>query len=179
MTLWRDVAGDVDLRRQLILTIEDFRKGGTAPTDVTVGSSPEIPAFRFDATDELISLLQVCPFNWDKGDIDIILIWGLVAAQSDGDQLSVTMDYTAPRLRSTGGGVAKASTQATNDLTVTTAEGLAVGDLYDQVFTLDALDATNPLANAFGIDLDIHLTNLNGVAAADFMGACINFTSLY
>jgi hypothetical protein len=179
MVAFNDVAGDTALRRQIILTANQFRKGVTAPSDVTIGSTPTIPAQQFAATNELVSLFQAMPFNWDKGDVDLVLIWSLAAVETNGDQLSTTLDYTAPIALSTGNGLAKTSTQLTNDLTVTTANGLAIGDVYSQTFTLSAADGDNPLANAIGIAIEIHLTNTVGVALVDLIGACISYAATH
>ncbi len=179
MALFGDVLSNTELTRQIILTANQFRKGATAPTDVTIGTTPTVPALRFAATNELVSLFEVMPLNWDQGDVEIILIWSLAAGEIDADQLSVTVDYTAPIDLSTGNGIAKTSTQLTDDLLVSTANGLAAGDIYSQTFTLLAADATNPLANAVGFALELHLTNLVGVASADLIGACINYTATH
>lgn len=175
MTQFGDVRSDTELRRQLVLTEDQFRKGVTAPADVTIGATPTIQALRFSAIDELISLFQVMPFNWDRGDIDLMFAWSLVSAQTDGDQLSSTVDYVALIELSTGSGIAKTSTQLTNDITVTTDNGLAIGDIYTQTFTLLAANGTNPLAAALGIGIEFHLTNIVGVASADLIGACIDY----
>ena len=41
---------------------------------------------------------------------------------------------------------------------------LAIGDIYTMDLTVLAADATNPLASAIGLALEIHLTNVTGVA---------------
>lgn len=179
MALFGNVLTSTDLTRQIVLVIDQFRKGATAPADVTIGTTPTIPALRFSATNELISLYQVMPFNWDQGDIEVILIWSLVSTEINADAISTTLDYVAPIVLSTGNGLGKTSTQLTDNRAVTTGEGLAIGDLYSQIFTLLAADATNPLANAQGIGLELHLTNLTGVASVDLVGACINFTATH
>jgi len=165
-----------NIDRQIILSIEQFRKGATAPSDVTIGTTPTIPALRFAATNELLSLFEVMPLNWDNTQrVEVILIWSLVSTEINGDAISMTMDYTAPQTLTTGAGIAKTSTQLTDDRAVTTGEGLAIGDLYSQVFTLAAGDATNPLTSADTIAMEIHLTNLTGIASIDLVGACINY----
>ncbi len=180
MTLFGEVISNTLLDRQIILTGNQFRKGVTAPTDVTIGTTPTIDALRFAATNELASVFEVLPFNIDLTEnLEIILIWSLANVQINNDTLDVTMDYTAPILNSTANGIAKASTQLTATTTVTTGNGLAVGDMYSQLFTLLAGDATNPLANAAGIATEIHLTNITGVVAADLVAACINYKALF
>jgi len=180
VTLFGEVISNTLLDRQIIINGEQFRKGVTAPTDVTIGTTPTIDALRFDAVAELASTFEVLPFNIDPTeDIELNLIWSLANIQINNDTLDMTMDYTAPILLSTANGIAKASTQLTATTTVTTANGLAVGDLYSMLFTMLAGDATNPLANAVGLAMEIHLTNVTGVLAADLVAACINYKALY
>jgi len=180
MTLFGEVISNTLLDRQIILTGEQFRKGVTAPTDVTIGTSPTIQAQRFDAVAELASTLEVLPFNIDlTEDIELILIWSLANIQINNDTLNVTLDYTAPILNSTANGIAKASTQLLGVTTVTTGNGLAVGDLYSMLFTMLAGDGTNPLANAAALAMEIHLTNVTGVIAADLVTGCLNYKALY
>lgn len=181
MTLFGEIPSDKDLERAITLNLVNFRKGATAPADVTIGTSPVVPALRFSAVNQLLSLSQPMPItNWNRGvDIDILLIWSLVNAQVNNDQLSVTMDYNAWQTQATGQGASKTSTQLTNNLSVITAEGLAIEDLYAQQFTLATGDATNPLTNADGVAFEIHLTNLTGVAAADLMCACIHYNAAH
>lgn len=180
MTLFGEVISNTLLDRQIILTGNQFRKGATAPTDVTIGTTPTIAAQRFAATNELASIFDVLPFNIDlTQDLELILIWSLVSVQINNDTLNVTLDYTAPIINTTAAGIAKASTQLLGVTTVTTGNGLAVGDMYSMLFTLLAADATNPLANAAGIAAEIHLTNTTGVASADLVAACLNYKALY
>lgn len=179
MTLFGDVASSQILRRQQVLTGNQFRKGVTAPSDVTIGTTPTINALRFAATNELVSVYEIFEFAYDGLNMNIILIFSLVAGQVNNDVLSGTLDYTASILNSTGSGIGKASTSINATKTVTTANGLAAGDLYSLVFPLLAADATNPLTSANGIALEFHLTNLTGVASADLVGGCLDYGVLF
>lgn len=180
MTRHGDVPSDTLLQRQIILTGDQFRNGVTAPTAETVGTTPTIPVLRFDAIAELVSIFEAMPFNWDKTvDVQLVLIWSLVNAQSNGETLDVTMDYTAPQDNATGEGIAKTSTQVTGQVTVTTANGLAVGDLYTMTINLDRNDGDNPFSSADFMAMEFHLTNLTGVAAAHLVSGCINWRALH
>lgn len=171
-----EVLSSQALSEQIIITGEQFRNGVTAPTGVTIGTTPTVDALQFAATNELVSTFFVLPFNMDRTiDPDLVLVWSLAANETNADELSITLDYTAPIDLSTGSGIAKASTQLTNNLPVTTANGLAIGDIYTQTFTFAAADATNPLANAIGIAIEFHLTNLVGVAVIDLVGAYLGY----
>jgi hypothetical protein len=164
--------------REIALQIDQFRKGATAPTDVTIGTTPTIPAFRLSRTTELISIYQIMPLNWDTTrDVSFLPIWSLVNPQVAGDQISVTMDYVATQVENPGSGIAKTSTQVTQNITLSDAQGVGVGDLYNGSIPILAADPTNPLANATHIGLEFHLTNLIGVAEIDFVGACITYTA--
>ena len=164
------------LSEQIIITANQFRNGAVAPSDVTIGATPTVDALQFSATNQLVSTFFPLPFNMDRTiDPALVLIWSLSAVENNADTLDVTLDYTAPIDLSTGSGIAKASTQLTDALTVTTANGLAIGDIYSQSFSFAVGDATNPLASAIGLAVEFHLTNITGVGEADLIGACLAY----
>ena len=175
-----DVTGNTTLTRSIHLSGEQFRVGGTAPTSVTIGTSPEIPAHHFDATAELVSLYSALPQNIDRTkDVILRLHFSLSATETDADTLDFTCDYTAPLANSTGNGIAKTSTQVTGQTTVTTANGLAIGDMYTMDITFPFADATNPLASAIGLVFELHLTNLTGVAEIDLVDGDLIYEALH
>ena len=164
MSNFGQVASNQALTRQLHLSGQQFRKGATAPTDVSIGTTPTIGALLFDATAELASLYHSIPVDADlTQDITLRLQFSLANVQLNGDTCDFTCDYTAVTT-TTAEGVAKASTQVTGSFTCVTGR-LAVGDIYTMDLTFSAGDATNPLASAIGIAFEIHLTNVTGVAA--------------
>lgn len=176
MTAFGGVISSVVLSDQILITAEQFRNGAVAPTGVTIGTTPTVDALQFAATTELVSTFFALPFNMDRTiDPQLILIWSLAATETNADTLDVTLDYTAPIDLSTGDGIAKASTQLTDAVTVTTANGLAIGDIYSQTFSFANADATNPLANAIGLAVQFHLTNTTGVGVIDLIGACLGY----
>ncbi len=168
--------------RSIILTIDDYRKGATGPSDATVGSTPTIPVLLFNATNELLSLHTVMPINWDKGaDCSIDFVWSLSSNETNDDVLSITVDYVAVRKNTTGAGIAKTSTQLTPTLTLTTANGLAIGDIYTMSATLSASDSDNGFSfgdNTTGFCFEFHLTNTTAVADIHFVGGCVNYKIL-
>jgi hypothetical protein len=164
MSNFGEVASNQALTRQLHLSGTQFRKGATAPTDATIGTTPTVPALLFDATNELASLYHSLPVDADlTQDIILRLQFSLVNVQVNNDTCDFTCDYTAVTT-TTAEGVAKASTQVTGQFTAVTGR-LAIGDLYTMDITFQAGDATNPLASAIGIAFELHLTNVTGVAA--------------
>lgn len=180
MAAFGEVASNQALDRTLTFFGENFRKGVTAPTDVTIGTTPTIAAIQFAATNELASVFVAWPIDMDRTvDVDLILVCSLAAVETNGDTLDFTMDYTAPVALATGSGVAKTSTQITAQTTVTTANGLAIGDIYTITFTLAAADATNPLASSIGVAMEIHLTNTTGVGTIDIVGADLTYRAQY
>ena len=176
MTAFGGVLSSQVLSEQIIITAEQFRVGGTAPGAVTIGTTPTVDALQFSATNQLVSTFFPLPFNMDRTiDPALVLIWSLAATETNADELSITLDYTAPIDLSTGDGIAKASTQLTNNLPVTTANGLAIGDIYSQTIPFAVGDATNPLASAIGLAIEFHLTNTVGVGIIDLIGACLGY----
>ncbi len=171
------------LTRSVILTIDDFRKGVTAATDTTIGTTPTIASLQHNATNEITSCHVVMPADWDKTvDISFDLVFSLRATEDNNDVLSVTVDYTTILKNTTGSGAGRTSTQLTPTVTVTTANGLAVGDVYTMSATLDKDDASNAysgVANAIGFCFEFHLTNITGVADIDCISGCVNYEALY
>lgn len=169
--------------RSVVLTLDDYRKGVTAPTDATVGSTPTIPVLLFNATNELLSLHTVMPIDWDKSkDCSVDFVWSLSSNESNNDVLSVTIDYVAVKKNTTGAGIAKTSTALTPTTTVTTANGLAIGDIYTMSAILAQDDSNNGFAagdDTTGFCLEFHLTNTTGVADIHFVGGCINYSPKY
>jgi len=180
MTTAGAVVSSTALTRSLHLAGDQFRRGATAPTDVTIGTTPTISALRFAATNELASVYASLPTNIDLSQpITLRLQWSLASVEVNADALDLTCDYTRAVANSTGNGVGKASTQITGQVTVTTANGLAIGDVYLMDLTFAVADATNPLANAVGLAIEIHLTNTTGVASADLLDADLIYEALY
>lgn len=172
------ISSDTVPTRSLHLSGDQFRKGATAPTDVTLGTTPTVTALRFAATNELVSLYHSLPTDLDVAhDIILRLQWSLVDAETNGDTLDVTCDYVAVT-ETTAEGVAKASTQIAGQFTAVTGR-LAAGDLYTMDLTLPFGDATNPLANAIAIAAEIHLTNITGVVRADLLDGDFIYEALY
>ncbi len=170
--------------RSVILTIDDYRKGSTGPSDVIggIGTTPTIPALLFNATGELLSTHTVMPVDWDKGqNCSIDWVWSLSANESNNDVLSITCDYVAIKKETTGAGIAKTSTQLTPTTTVTTANGLAIGDIYTMSATLDKDDTNNGFNvgdKTTGLCFEFHLTNTTGVGEAHFISGCINYIAI-
>jgi hypothetical protein len=167
--------------RELVLELSAFRKGVTAPTDSTLGTTPTVPTLLFDATNELLSLGTVMPFGWDKGaNVEFITIWALAATQLDLDALDVTVDYIAFDKETTGAGLLRTSTQLLGSTAVTADKGLAIGDIYtvSSPFAFD--DANNPFNPlTIGFAAEIHLTNVAEVASAHLVAACISYRALF
>ncbi len=176
MTAFGGVISSQVLSEQIIITAEQFRVGATAPGSVTIGATPTVDALQFSATNQLVSTFFPLPFNMDRTiDPALVLIWSLAAVEVNNDTLDLTLDYTAPIDLVTASGIAKASTQLTDALTVTTANGLAIGDIYSQSISFAVGDATNPLASAIGLAIEFHLTNVTGVGTVDLIGACLGY----
>ena len=174
---WRVMSTYGHLERALHLSGDQFRKGATAPTDVTIGTTPTIPALLFNATNELASLYHSLPADADlTQDIILRLQFSLSSIEVNLDTCDFTCDYTAVTLV-TAEGIAKASTSVTGQFTAVTGR-LAVGDLYEMDITFTAGDATNPLATAIGIAFEIHMTNVTGVADIHLIDGDFIYTAL-
>ena len=180
MRLHRDTTGDTVLTRHLPLTGTNWRQGVTAPTEVTIGTTPTVRALLFDAIAELLGTTFQMPDDWDTGtDPVLILKWSLTQIETDLDVASWSCDYTVSRENSTGNGPGRASSTATGTTTVTTANGLADGDEYTTEITLDRADATNPIAADNSVHPEIHLTNVSGVGAVHLTDAYLRYEATH
>jgi hypothetical protein len=180
MSNFGDVTGDTTLTRSIHISGNQFRNGAAAPTDVIIGTSPEIPALHFDATGELVSAYVSLPPNMDRTkDLILRLHFSLSATETDADTLDFTCDYTAPLANSTGDGIERTSTQVTGQTTVTTANGLAIGDMYTMDITFPFGDATNPLASAIALAFELHLTNVTEVGEIDLVDGLLIYEALH
>ena len=188
----RDVDGDIKSifrfiqikrTRSIVLTADDFRAGATPPTDTTIGTTPTMAADQYNATGELSSIYIHMPKDWDKdSDCTFDLAVSLRANETTADELSWTLDYVAAKKNTTAAGLAKTSSSTTNATTVTTANGLATGDMYVSSFTLSKTDTNNGFGfgdKVIGFGLEFHLTNVTEVADIDVVGGALNYTSLY
>lgn len=175
------VSSDTTIERTMPLTANQFRQGATAPTEVTVGTTPTIPALLMDAVNELLTVGIERPPDWEVGtDITFDIFFELVVGETNGDTLDITYDHIVAQIGSTGGGSGKTSTQTTAQVTVTTAEGLAAGDRYTIECILLAADADNPLdANFQQAHVEFHLTNVTGVGAIHITGGRVRYEGAY
>jgi hypothetical protein len=179
MSRFGEVPSQDALERSIIQSAINFRKGATAPTDATVAgsSTPTVPALLFDAVGELVNVHVMLPFEMDRTvNPRLVLTVALVNGQSNGQTLDFTCNYVAVRENDTGNGPAKTSSQVLGQTTVTTGNGLAVGDVYTLEFTFDVADANNPInAGTTAVLLELGLTNVTGVAAIHVLAACFAF----
>ena len=181
MSLFGDVGANQPLIRVVSFSAGDIGRGVTAPTESTIGTSPAVPALLFDAVAETGVVVTRFRPDMDLGaDMTLRILFALVNGQIDTDQLDLTIDYTVFR---TGGGNGpdKASTQLLPTLQVTTANGLAVADVYSIAATIAFDDATNPLnaADAVGISIEVHLTNVTEVAAIHVLDGDLEYNALF
>ena len=176
MTAFGAVPSEQPLSDQLIIGINNFRKGVTAPADGTLGTTPTVPTILFAGVLERLAAGALMPFDWDRTvDVDLVLVWALAVAEVNLETLDVVVDYTVPTLQG-GAGPNKASTQVTGQITAVTGR-LAIGDTYQMTIPLARADATNPYtaADALGFAFEFGLTNVTGVATAHFLGGCIAY----
>ena len=153
--------GTITSRSQHI-GLTEVRKGVTAPTDTTIGTSPAVAGLLFDAVNEVYQVQFMIPDDWDGvHDAILDLYVALNAAETAGDTIAFTGDYVAASFGADA--VSKTSTQLL--VTETVLVGCAgVGCLYKIIFTFDHADSDNPLAVEDIVIIDIHRTNVTNVA---------------
>ena len=181
MTTLGAVVSNTTLSRQLILNVNDFRFGVTSPTSSTLGTTPTVPTLLFANTNELLTVGEIMPLNWDRTvDVDLIMFWALAVGETNLDTLDITYDYVVPLNNTGGAGPDKASTGATGQFTAVTGR-LAVADIYSMTTTFNRADATNPYtsSDAIGFAIEVHMTNTTGVGSAHFLGGCLSYEALH
>ena len=175
-----DVSSTQTLTRQVSIAGSAFIGGATPPTGATIGSTPTVPALLFDAVAETATLTIELPPDMDLTvDPTLEIVCALVSTETNNDVLSWSYDYVAVQKEVTGKGPVQTSTTATSTTTVTTANGLAIGDVYGAQLVIDASDATNPLSAAELIVVEIHLTNITGVASIHVIAGHLHYTAKY
>jgi len=182
MALFGAVNTSTSLSRVIIISGSDFRNGVTAPTDVTIGTTPTVPAKRFDAVAELATANIAMPFDFDPADVQLILIQSLLNIQINGDAVDWTCNYIAVDNPSAAAHelFTKTSTSATGSTTINTTNGLAVATQYTTSINLDVADGSNPLsADTISLSVEIGLSNLVGVTGINLVAACLAYTAKY
>ena len=167
--------------RDVSFNVANIGKGATAPTEVTIGTTPTVSALRFDAINETATIAVSLRADMDlTKDFTLRIQFALANAQGNGDQLDVKVDYVVWRTGATGNGPGKTSTRVTQSLQVTTAEGLAVNDVYAINLTIPFDDLDNPLnaEGAAGIACEFSLGNVTGVAAILALDAALEYAEL-
>jgi len=166
------------LNRQLVITGSQFRKGASAPTDATIGSTPTTGVLLFDATGELVSVSIPIPFDMDLAvNPTLVLFISLSATETNADTLDLTMDYSAVNATQL---YTKTSTQITSQTTVTTGNGLAIATSYTNTFTFNVADATNPIgATTNTLQVEFHLTNTTGVGEFHLVSGRLAYQSTH
>lgn len=175
--------GEVDTRtvldKQIIIPINNFRRGVTAPSNGVIGVSPTVPVLRFSNTNELASFFMFMPVDWNQSNIKLVLMFALVNAQINGDTLDMACDYVGTLANATGKGVTKLSTTVAGQTICSTIGGLAIGDTYTIEFSQPASDVNNPLVDAIGVGFEIKMANLLKVSAMDLLSGCVLYEANY
>lgn len=173
------VRGTSRLIRSITITVGSISRSNLA----FIGTTPAVPAAFSSTTAHYYRSNITMPLDWNKNeDVDIRYQIGPVFAETDGDEMSWTLDYIAMVKETTAKGPLKTSTQMTTDVTLTTAFGVAAGDIYDLVFTLDKDNSDNGWAlgdKTVSIAFDLHLTNITDVQWVRVYGISLDYTALY
>lgn len=177
MVNFGEINSSTQIQRTYTFTVNNFRKGATAPADVDIGTTPTVRALRFSATNELLSFDFVLPNEMVPGaNVSLSLHFALVDTETDGDALDFTFDYITVQ-ENNNELFTKTSTQTAGQVTVTTANGLDPATCYEMNIVLDGADADNPLNPNDTLCIEMHMTNTTGVARADLVSSHIVYQS--
>ena len=155
------------------LPMENFRKGGTAPTETVRGG---VAGFLFDADGEIIYIQFCVPKDWDgESDITLVLHCVLNAVETADDDI----DWETSTISvADHEDVDTAGTQtpgASHDIGAFT----AAGTLHLVEITLDYDDGTCPISANDNISITLSRTaNVGGAGYVDgvlLIDACIRY----
>lgn len=115
---------DTRLVKTYQFEVGTFKKGNIAPTEVLVGSSPEVRGLLFDATNEKASFTFMTPLDAaSNADFQMMFMCAIAAGKTEsaGDLINLKVDYrvnfpanaTPTKLDSTGASVTTQTTSTT------------------------------------------------------------------
>lgn len=144
--------------KRVDVALEDLRQGGTAPTVDTIGTSPAIRGYKFDATAETLQLCIPIPSDYTQGKIELHLVQVLFQSETDGDTIDWASDYIVVRdsrsskANGEGGQVDGTSSSASGSTPVldNNGNGLQAGTVYETVLEFDPNDGDNPFTRDDG-----------------------------
>ena len=113
-----DEAGTGTIVRTYQFEVGTFRKGSTAPTEVTVGSSPEIRGLRLDATNQTLAFTFMTPLDAATADMQMTFMCHVPAGKTFtvGDLINLKV-YSRTN---SGGGTTKVDSTGVLATTATT-----------------------------------------------------------
>lgn len=169
--------GTLRVDKRVDLALEDLRKGSTAPTMDTIGTSPQVRGYKFDAVAEKLQLNIPIPTDYHEGSIELHLVQALVNAEANGDNIDWKSDYVVVRdsRSSTGNGgggtVDQTSSSVTGQSEVVengSGNGIQAGTIYETVLEFDPSDADNPFNTSgfYNLIADIYRQNIGGTGNA-------------
>ena len=169
----------IGVRRSIFIRGNTFGNGANAPALTSRGTTPEVAVLRFSATNQsVVASVQFPGIVDTTQDVTITLMLALDVAEVNADAMDWTLDYIIGVAQSTGAGLTKTSSQQIETLTVTTANGLAINDLYELTFTLAAADANNPVTGDV-LSIELTPTDLSsGIAAILIVDAEVEYGAL-
>ena len=155
------------------VSLTEHQLGSTAPTKQSLGTTPSVFGFLFNAVNELMQLQIHIPDDYVVNtDIDVVLHFYLDQNETAADDINWTTDYIVV-------GPAELVTKTSLQETATTivAGGCATqGCNYSVTFVLDYTDANNPIAMNDAIVMEIHLTDVVDHAGVVLIAAEFHYT---
>jgi hypothetical protein len=161
--------------KRVDVALENIRRSSTNPTVSSIGSTPEIFGYLFDAQTEKLVLGIPIPFDYHEGNIELHLGQILVNNENDGDAINWVSDYVVARDNRSGyaNGSSKNTTGTASQVTASTTigdgngGGASSGMFYETVLEFDPSDPGGNAndfdsADGFHIYTDIYRGSLGG-----------------
>lgn len=166
------------IKRQFVIPAQNLTQGVTSPS-INQRGPLAVDVFNLRLVAEELKGDCAIPTQWDHSDFEIVLDFALSDIQTNGNALDIDFNYQIWQAESPGNGQLKTVTNTTGQVIVTTANGLAIGDIYRMRIMLDANDGDNPLANADGMSFSLNLSNILEVGEIDLKSVCLAYTARY
>lgn len=145
------------------------RDATNPPTPVTVGTTPTIRGWEFNATNEKASIHVRVPDGFsDDANLKVRIRCALSASETTNDTIDATLDYVV-LTPNNNEALTKTSTQATASFDI--GSNTAQYALHQFDFSLTHNDATNPIDPGDSIVMEFALSSVASVAGIIFLGA--------
>jgi hypothetical protein len=152
------------------IPLSEHNLGDTPPTKSSLGTTPEVRGWLFDATAETMLLKVRVPNNYSAdGNLTLRLLCMLAAAETANDDIDWSGDLLSLADGESGTGTSTALAASLTDVGANNAQG----EIIECDMVIDYDDATNPVNPGDWLFIEIHRTDLAEVAGVILLTATL------